>query len=126
MNSSKSFQLDHFLAGWIGGEGSYLLQIHFIILVCLTNTPPPSFVCFILKKTSTLIKRAFLHRPLGALLSLHKPESRSVVFVAEAKWKNLHAAPLPLIYAGSFRGKKERGNKDEWKVIFLKYSAQLP
>lgn len=22
MNPSKSFQLDHFLAGWIGGEGS--------------------------------------------------------------------------------------------------------
>lgn len=88
----------------------YLLLIHFHV------------------KSSPLILRAFLSRPLGALLSQHKPESRSVLLVAEAKWRNSHAAPPPLIYAGSFRRKKERGlvsqqqdlNKNEGKVIILK------
>lgn len=117
MNPSKSFQLDHFLAGWIGGEGSnaaidYLIGLSLMgggvlaadtfnfSIIFSSITPPPSFISpvqllinFHVKTCSTVETRLPGAATGGAVAAA---ESRSVIVdVVEVNWTNLHAAPAP-------------------------------
>lgn len=69
MNSSKSLQLDHFLAGWIGGERSRV-SIVLLIMVRVRG------FLLLFKKTSPPIERAVWISAAGGAVAA--AESRSV------------------------------------------------